>query len=98
MNHRQVGPQKAHRPRSTAANERETRRTWPCGASPLCASFLEVGAEAWRGRIRDGHTCRGRIVERRRRGATGVALRLEVPARAEDMERFSRHGQEIYWP
>jgi hypothetical protein len=28
----------AHRPPGTAPNKRETRRTWPPSASPLCAS------------------------------------------------------------
>ena len=41
----------------------------------------------------DGHTCRGRIVERRRGGATGEALRLEVPARVEDRKSFCGHVQ-----
>ncbi|MCL4393969.1 MAG: hypothetical protein M1482_04040 [Chloroflexi bacterium] len=40
---------------------------------------------------RDGHTRGSRVVERRRGGATGEALRLHVAARIEDNERFRRH-------
>ena len=39
----------------------------------------------------DGHTCRGRIVDRGRRAAPGEALQLEVAARIEDPEGFGSH-------
>jgi hypothetical protein len=40
----------------------------------------------------DGHACRGSIVERGRRAATGEALQLEVAAGIEKAKRFSSHG------
>ena len=41
----------------------------------------------------DGHTCRGRIVDRGRRAPPGEALQLKVTARIEDSERFGSHRQ-----
>ncbi len=40
----------------------------------------------------DGHTCRGRIVDRGGRGATSESLQLKVAAWIENTKRFRRHG------
>ena len=40
----------------------------------------------------DGHTCRGRIVERGRRGAASEALQLEVAPGVEEAEGFRCHS------